>query len=96
MFIDIITFIISRAQRDGCLRLSFTTACNTGFSTVFVLLANSAPKRLRGTVNGLAQTCVAATRITGPALFSNLFAWSMDHRCVDVPVGRGWLGGGAL
>eukprot|EP00667_Euglena_gracilis_P007275 EG_transcript_7354 len=59
--------------------LSFTTACNTGFSTVFVLLANSAPKRLRGTVNGLAQTCVAATRITGPALFSNLFAWSMDH-----------------
>ena len=59
--------------------LSFTTACNTGFSTVFVLLANSAPKQLRGTVNGMAQTCVAATRILGPALFSNLFAWSMDH-----------------
>jgi len=60
--------------------LSFTSSCNTGFSTVFVLLANSAPKRLRGTVNGLAQTCVAGTRITGPALFSNLFAWSLDHR----------------
>ena len=53
------------------------------FTTVFVLINNSVPRSSRGAVNGVSQSLVALTRMTGPTLGGSAFAWSESN-------GLGW------
>ncbi|XP_065901214.1 uncharacterized protein [Dysidea avara] len=55
----------------------------TSFTSVFVLVGNSALPATRGTVNGIGQSLVAIGRSTGPLIGAPLFAWSEGN-------GHGW------
>ena len=49
------------------------------FTTVNVLINNSTYADYRGKVNGLGQVFAAFARFIGPALGSNIFAWSISE-----------------
>jgi len=54
-------------------------AAGTAFSSVFPLVANTAPASKTGSVNGLAQTGSSLARAIGPTLGGVLFAWSNSN-----------------
>lgn len=56
--------------------LAAQITCMFGFTCNMVFINNAVPRAHRGRLNGLAQALVALARILGPAIASNLFAWS--------------------
>nr|KAJ3417250.1 hypothetical protein HK105_001058 [Polyrhizophydium stewartii] len=52
------------------------TAGVTSFTSVMIMITNSAPRGKLGIVNGIGQTCAAFVRSVGPALGGMLWAWS--------------------
>ena len=66
------------------------TFVNTGW---LVWINNSCPSEHRGTVNGVAQSCVSMGRAAGPAIMGALFAftaggglpWPLNHHASYVP-----------
>ena len=55
-----------------------TLARVCAFTTIFVLIGNSALPDERGTVNGAAQTLVALVRVVGPVVGGRIFEWSVS------------------
>jgi hypothetical protein len=53
-------------------------AFSTGFTSVMILVNNSAPMRLIGTINGVAQSAAAFTSACAPALAGSAFGWSLE------------------
>ena len=51
----------------------------TGFTSVTILLNNSAPPHAIGTVNGCSQTGAAFSSMIAPALAGSLFSWSLQN-----------------
>ncbi|KAI8614029.1 major facilitator superfamily domain-containing protein [Chytriomyces sp. MP71] len=49
------------------------------FTSIFIVINNSAPRGTLGTVTGVAQTCAAFVRSIGPALGGILWAWSITN-----------------
>ncbi|XP_019646034.1 PREDICTED: uncharacterized protein LOC109486607 [Branchiostoma belcheri] len=43
------------------------------------MIGNAGVQSNRGTVNGIAQTLAALSRLVGPAVSANLFAWTTDN-----------------
>lgn len=48
-----------------------------GFTAVTILVNNSAPPRVIGTVNGFSQSAAALTSAVAPAVAGTLFSWSL-------------------
>lgn len=51
----------------------------TGFTCVTVLINNSAPARVIGTVNGISQTAAAFASTIAPTLAGSAFSWSLQN-----------------
>ena len=51
----------------------------TGFTAVTLLINNSAPARVIGTINGCSQTAAAAASMIAPSLAGSLFSWSLQN-----------------
>ncbi|XP_078692929.1 uncharacterized protein LOC144922758 isoform X2 [Branchiostoma floridae x Branchiostoma belcheri] len=49
------------------------------YLAVIVMIGNAGVQSNRGTVNGIAQTLAALSRLVGPAVSANLFAWTTDN-----------------
>ncbi|XP_019646347.1 PREDICTED: probable peptide/nitrate transporter At3g43790 isoform X1 [Branchiostoma belcheri] len=49
------------------------------YLAVIVMVGNAGVQSNRGTVNGIAQTLAALSRLVGPAVSANLFAWTTDN-----------------
>ncbi|XP_078669282.1 uncharacterized protein LOC144910269 isoform X1 [Branchiostoma floridae x Branchiostoma belcheri] len=49
------------------------------YMAAIVMVGNAAFQSSRGTVNGIAQTLAALSRLVGPAVSANLFAWTTDN-----------------
>ncbi|CAH1259368.1 Hypp2264 [Branchiostoma lanceolatum] len=49
------------------------------YMAAIVMIGNAALLSSRGTVNGIAQTMAALSRLIGPAVSANLFAWTTDN-----------------
>ncbi|XP_078692924.1 uncharacterized protein LOC144922756 isoform X2 [Branchiostoma floridae x Branchiostoma belcheri] len=49
------------------------------YLAVTVMVGNAGVQSNRGTVNGIAQTLAALSRLVGPAVSANLFAWTTDN-----------------
>ncbi|KAI8519480.1 hypothetical protein Bbelb_027370 [Branchiostoma belcheri] len=49
------------------------------FLAAIVMVGNAGVQSNRGTVNGIAQTLAALSRLVGPAVSANLFAWTTDN-----------------
>jgi len=58
----------------NCLRSALGTAA---FTSIFMMVNNSAPSEQRGSVNGLSMVVGSIGKAVGPALGANLFAWSV-------------------
>ena len=50
---------------------------SVGFTSVTILVNNSAPPRVIGTVNGCSQSAAALTSAIAPAVAGTLFSWSL-------------------
>ncbi|GJJ76945.1 hypothetical protein EMPS_09304 [Entomortierella parvispora] len=50
------------------------------YTSVMVMITNSAPSHLLGTVNGIGQTSASFMRAFGPALGGILWAWSLSNK----------------
>lgn len=50
-----------------------------GFTAVTILVNNSAPPRVIGTVNGFSQSAAALTSAVAPAVAGTLFSWSLTN-----------------
>ncbi|KAI8617269.1 major facilitator superfamily domain-containing protein [Chytriomyces sp. MP71] len=62
------------------LNLTLRQLCSTlCFTSIFILINNSAAPGALGLVNGVAQTCAALVRSVGPALGGCLWAWSITN-----------------
>jgi len=74
------------------LHYMFTTLVRiTCFTSVFVLVANSAHAAQRGQVNGFSQALAACVRAAGPPVATAIFAWSVDNPGVPgVDFGFAW------
>eukprot|EP00284_Hemiselmis_tepida_P011297 CAMPEP_0174917386 /NCGR_PEP_ID=MMETSP1355-20121228/2418_1 /TAXON_ID=464990 /ORGANISM="Hemiselmis tepida, Strain CCMP443" /LENGTH=180 /DNA_ID=CAMNT_0016162467 /DNA_START=132 /DNA_END=670 /DNA_ORIENTATION=+ len=70
-------------------------AFSSGFTSVSLLVNNSAPKRVIGSINGMSQTCASLASAVAPAFAGNLFSlslqmgrpWPFDHHLVFYVVG---------
>ncbi|XP_078589107.1 uncharacterized protein LOC144869568 isoform X2 [Branchiostoma floridae x Branchiostoma japonicum] len=49
------------------------------YMAAIVMVGNAAFLSSRGTVNGIAQTLAALSRLIGPAVSANMFAWTTDN-----------------
>ncbi|XP_078602625.1 uncharacterized protein LOC144876815 isoform X3 [Branchiostoma floridae x Branchiostoma japonicum] len=49
------------------------------YLAAIVMVGNAGVQTTRGTVNGIAQTLAALSRLVGPAASANLFAWTTDN-----------------
>ncbi|XP_035681602.1 uncharacterized protein LOC118419347 [Branchiostoma floridae] len=49
------------------------------YLAAIVMVGNAGVQTTRGTVNGIAQTLAALSRLVGPAVSANLFAWTTDN-----------------
>ncbi|XP_065838334.1 uncharacterized protein [Oscarella lobularis] len=52
---------------------------SVGFTSINVLVCNSAKRSIRGSVTGLNQSAASIARMIGPSLGSYLFAWSESN-----------------
>ncbi len=58
----------------NCVRNALGTAA---FTSIFMMVNNSAPSAQRGSVNGLSMVVGSIGKAVGPAVGANLFAWSV-------------------
>jgi MFS family permease len=58
----------------NCVRNALGTCA---FTSIFMMINNSAPSAQRGSVNGLSMVVGSVGKAAGPALGANLFAWSV-------------------
>ncbi|KAI8601236.1 major facilitator superfamily domain-containing protein [Dissophora ornata] len=61
--------------------LVFKYLCSVfSYTSVMVMITNSSPPHLLGTVNGIGQTSASFMRAFGPALGGILWAWSLSNK----------------
>ncbi|KAF9430338.1 hypothetical protein BGZ94_007340, partial [Podila epigama] len=56
------------------------TCSVSSYTSVMVMITNSSPPHLLGTVNGIGQTSASFMRAFGPALGGILWAWSLSNK----------------
>ncbi|KAG0020563.1 hypothetical protein BGZ80_003987 [Entomortierella chlamydospora] len=72
---------IPRVQYMVLTGLVFKYFCSVfSYTSVMVMITNSSPPHLLGTVNGIGQTSASFMRAFGPALGGILWAWSLSNR----------------
>ncbi|KAF9085796.1 hypothetical protein BGX29_001770 [Mortierella sp. GBA35] len=76
---------ITRVRYMVLTGLVFKYLCSVfSYTSVMVMITNSSPAHLLGTVNGIGQTSASFMRAFGPALGGILWAWSLGNR-LDFP-----------
>lgn len=55
-----------------------TVSSLSAFTSCFIMIANSAPNELRGSVNGIAQSLGSLAQMAGPILGGNVFSFSLE------------------
>ncbi|CAG8438734.1 8723_t:CDS:2 [Ambispora leptoticha] len=50
-----------------------------GYTSILIVITNSAPRNVLGTVNGIGQTIASFARAVGPALGGALWTWSLKN-----------------
>lgn len=60
----------------------FIKACgfSSGFTSVTILINNSAPKKVIGTINGVSQTMASLSSALAPAFAGNVFSFSLQEK----------------
>ncbi|KAF9214597.1 hypothetical protein BGZ59_003407 [Podila verticillata] len=72
---------IPRVRNTVLLVLVFKYVCSVlSYTSVMVMITNSSPPHLLGTVNGIGQTSASFMRAFGPALGGILWAWSLGNK----------------
>ncbi|KAG0054512.1 hypothetical protein BGZ83_011106 [Gryganskiella cystojenkinii] len=72
---------IARVRYMVLAGLVFKYVCSVfSYTSVMVMITNSAPAHLLGTVNGIGQTSASFMRAFGPALGGILWAWSLSNK----------------
>ncbi|KAG0084963.1 hypothetical protein BGZ92_009417 [Podila epicladia] len=72
---------IARVRYTVLLVLVFKYLCSVlSYTSVMVMITNSSPPHLLGTVNGIGQTSASFMRAFGPALGGILWAWSLSNK----------------
>ncbi|KAG0038253.1 hypothetical protein BGZ82_000697 [Podila clonocystis] len=72
---------IARVRYTVLLVLVFKYVCSVlSYTSVMVMITNSSPPHLLGTVNGIGQTSASFMRAFGPALGGILWAWSLSNK----------------
>ncbi|KAF9290277.1 hypothetical protein BGZ68_007501 [Mortierella alpina] len=72
---------IKRVRYLVMVGLVFKYVCSVfSYTSVMVMITNSSPPHLLGTVNGIGQTSASFMRAFGPALGGILWAWSLSNK----------------
>ncbi|KAF9337545.1 hypothetical protein BG006_004148 [Podila minutissima] len=72
---------IARVRYTVLLVLVFKYLCSVlSYTSVMLMINNSSPPHLLGTVNGIGQTSASFMRAFGPALGGILWAWSLSNK----------------
>ncbi|CAO3567743.1 unnamed protein product [Mortierella alpina] len=72
---------IKRVRYLVMVGLVFKYVCSVfSYTSVMVMITNSSPAHLLGTVNGIGQTSASFMRAFGPALGGILWAWSLSNK----------------